>query len=863
MVAFAAEHVQEEALEKAGAKGGGPAKGVGRKLSREVGFERPAAPVARGGRAGLQVLRVERPWLIVSRKWDETAMELRWGATHAQQLFRWAVERARRRQAAAAAAGKPLQALPKVRKGRHGALQIIVQAVRVRWGAAAADGEVCIVPPLAVERLNAETLAAAMDQALPSLSMTNLEVLGQSVSGPGLVCLVLTCDSAPANWRLVRLLAAHAGDSVVVCGIPCAIHRVHLALRALLLTAGVLSPLFSLSHLLRFSDYQSRLAAQLLNLVSEKLQFERVGESEKPSAEVVALQVAILDHTLLREARAAARTSASYPQPARQSSLEERRRALALRARTFFNGPWMTTSLGHWCRGCCRSVEEAQETAAGLLMELLLDRLPPVPALNRWSTTQPNLAWWALAGALGNFVPEAWCREWPPPLPGVSGVLHGIGEGQESPPADDWHAQQRARLMRGSGWLGQPDTRVALVVLSMLSFPIDCMIGQLSSADDPANVRTLVRPLPVDMCSNTSPPCQAMAALRHMVCAATSPLNLLLRTLATRGSPPLRVCGAVCEGKEGWSARSTIWAASLAGGIFMRFAFLVQGWPLALFHLMRQDLSQEEKEDLATTFWHAPACCVGRGGFGKLRHSVSARRALNLRGPSDLLGQPFQDFLTAASRDVGIAIADVERAHSQNRHVSKGHGSRAPQVSLERVRFESVLQGWLREHVRRGRMDPRGMTVRGLAAKGVETLGARRRGHRRNARRIGVGGSAWIMFRSARMRGWRHNRQEQAGHGGSAKRARQQQERVVREEWQAMSEDERLAWRRALAAHVARRKTAAQDANSAAPRDQEGVQPSLWGAGDERWPLAAAAVQDLGVGVKHAGQGCEGKWANR
>ena len=41
-----------------------------------------------------------------------------------------------------------------------------------------------------------------------------------------------------------------------------------------------------------------------------------------------------------------------------------------------------------------------------------------------------------------------------------------------------------------------------------------------------------------------------------------------------------------------------------------------------------------------------------------------------------------------------------------------------------------------------------------------------------------------------------------------------------------MSEDERLAWRRALAAHVARRKTAAQDANSAAPRDQEGVQPS-------------------------------------
>ena len=208
---------------------------------------------------------------------------------------------------------------------------------------------------------------------------------------------------------------------------------------------------------------------------------------------------------------------------------------------------------------------------------------------------------------------------------------------------------------------------------------------------------------------------------------------------------------------------------------------------------------------------------------------------------------------------MGIAIADVERAHSQNRHVSKGHGSRASQVSLERVRFESVLQGWLREHVRRGRMDPRGMTVRGLAAKGVETLGARRRGHRRNARRIGVGGSAWIMFRSARMRGWRRNRQEQAGLGGGAKEARQQQERVVREEWQAKSEDERLAWRRALAAHVARRKTAAQDANSAAPRDQEGVQPSLWGAGDERWPSAAAAAQDLDVGVKHAGQGCEGK----
>ena len=147
------------------------------------------------------------------------------------------------------------------------------------------------------------------------------------------------------------------------------------------------------------------------------------------------------------------------------------------------------------------------------------------------------------------------------------------------------------------------------------------------------------------------------------------------------------------------------------------------------------------------------------------------------------------------------------------------------------------------------------MTVRGLAAKGVETLGARRRGHRRDARRIGVGGSAWIMFRSARMRGWRHDRQEQASLGGSAKKARQQREREVREEWQEKGEDERLAWHRLLAARMADRKTAAQGANSAAPRDQEGVPPSLWGAGDERWPLAAAAVQDLGVGAKPCGAG--------
>ena len=77
----------------------------------------------------------------------------------------------------------------------------------------------------------------------------------------------------------------------------------------------------------------------------------------------------------------------------------------------------------------------------------------------------------------------------------------------------------------------------------------------------------------------------------------------------------------------------------------------------------------------------------------------------------------------------------------------------------------------------------------------------------------------------------------------------------MEEAGEAEGEDERLAWRRLLAARMADRKTAAQGANSAAPRDQEGVPPSLWGAGDERWPLAAAAVQDLGVGAKPCGAG--------
>jgi len=180
-------------------------------------------------------------------------------------------------------------------------------------------------------------------------------------------------------------------------------------------------------------------------------------------------------------------------------------------------------------------------------------------------------------------------------------------------------------------------------------------------------------------------------------------------------------------------------------------------------------------------------CCRG-GFFNKLR---TVRGAFRLESWTDLLSPEFLGFLGAVAEELGVAIADVERDHAHHRAMSTGAG-KAPATSLERLRYDSILQAWLREHLRRGHPDPRATTTASLAARGVETMAVGRRGRRRNPKRAGVGGSAWMLYRSSQMRG----RRCLAASATRAAEWRRRLERAVRTEWLALSRAERAVWQR-------------------------------------------------------------------
>lgn len=751
-----------------------------------------------------QVVPKARDWLVIGRKWDETTMVLQWNKIQSRILLKWVLARAGFQQPT-----------PRVSKNRHGSLQIMVQQARLRWSLT--DSEVCVLPPLAVERSNAETLMAAMERASPTLSFSNLCHLLTAPAGPKQALLILTADSASSNERLKNWYQGKAPENLHILAVPCCIHQVHRVIKIVLATSGVLSPLYSLSHLLRFSDVQSKLAAAILCMLGDHLQYERVRKVPQPAVSSSAIGRIILDHSLLRGIRSAAKSTGSYPQPRKLSPAQLKKISLADRILGFFNGDWHTSVPQHFCAGCCPHRAAAIQKAATLILESLLDQVPGHPALSRWTSTQNNIAWWSLATGLHNLVAQAWCKTWP----------NKQVAPRESAEEDDedWHALVRERTLRSTQFLQNTDTRTSLLVISLITYPIDVMMNQLSSADDPCNVNKVLQPMILEASAIFS---RTISSLVSLALDAHSPLNTLLAQAAPT-----------------WKGRSVVWALSLAVGCYTRFRFLYCQSPLSWFRLLDAECPVEQRQQLATDLWNEPPCC--RGVFGtKTLSSVKFREAFQLRSSHDLLGEPFLNFLTAASHEVGLAIADVERMHSRNRQASTG-GCKSPPVSLERVRYESVLQSWFKEHLRRGGRDNRVLTLSSLAAAGVETIAQRRRGRAKRSARAGTGGSPWILFKSAKLKGCTFAHDPPGGL--TAKGKRQAFERELRHEWLSQDAEARRFWASLYKSFCSNKRHRSLQRQCAA--DNKGGTPStparsLWDCGDGlAWPVVPAKLQDV------------------
>lgn len=742
-----------------------------------------ATALQRQAQLAAQVLGGAKEFAIIARRWDETQMALQWNKTHQHRFLIWATARAHRRIAAGADPHEELQAVKQMSKAKHGTLAICVQSARLRWGLQPQEAITCFVGPQALERCNAETILASLDKALPQFSAAQLS-LG---SLPRFVVVAATADAASANGRLFQLLRARLPDKVGILKVHCGLHQANLALRPILLDAAVLSPLFSLANVLRLSDVQTRLTAAVASQIVSRFRYTRVASEASSRTSVTndaTFRGVVLQHTLLRPFLGAASGTPSFPQPANWSPVARRQLELAEQLMVFFNSDnWLSSdNILHHCHGCCSSHAEALRKASSLLSQALLGNLPSTPALSRWTATQASVAFWALGALLHKVLPQAWAQEWPAPaldiaLPEAHDLPDALVGDQEADSAQDWRKQIAQRTLRGTRWLTSRATAASLMVLAIITFPMDRFTAWLSAAD-----QNRVAPLVLSMASHSGPAATTVRALCELL-NDNSPLNIALRSLPN----PADI--------QRWRLKAMVYVLTLASAMQIRFDLMYKSLPLGVLQLAQPGLSEEARAQLAQRIWDTSDCCVDQFFLGPLK------RAGIVSSAESLLQDSFLQALHGAALELSTNIADCERQHAENRGRAMT-SAKAARVSLEHIHFEHVLRSFankLQDNVRSTlnlRSQPRRRSLGDvgrahLRQGGLVTMRDLGR-DRARSKRAQVGGSPWMVYRSAQMRGWVAT----PGPGQSRKLCRQRKERAVRESWLSMPPDQKAVWGR-------------------------------------------------------------------
>jgi hypothetical protein len=140
-----------------------------------------------------------------------------------------------------------------------------------------------------------------------------LEMTLPEVSGPALtrlatvtrfICSFFIKDGASANLRLQVDVGHDLPPNVLLVSGACDIHRVYRAIAMVLAGQGIIGPLYSLSHLLRISDYWYKLMQGVCRTVAS----ERIVIHDTPDPTHQQWAKVVLDHTLFRACRTRARS---------------------------------------------------------------------------------------------------------------------------------------------------------------------------------------------------------------------------------------------------------------------------------------------------------------------------------------------------------------------------------------------------------------------------------------------------------------------------------------------------------------------------------------------------------------------------
>lgn len=754
---------------------------------------------SQGWKAVLSKLRGKRcPWLVVERAWDETVMDLSFSCSNAATLLKWSLERVARKVKWKPDAAKKIAEV--VAATNCGPCQVMVQRNACRWGMdTSAVGEL-FVPPMVLERNTATCISEALD-SVPEFSRTQLAGLAETQCC--WVALIYVKDGLRANDKVAAEHQASLPPNVFLFSVTCLVHTVYTPCKFVLTYWGHLSPLYSAGSLINMRDALTRLSRAVVVLLQKKLRFVLCDGGGRAPDNTSAFRQLVLEITLLREpllTRAA--VNVGLPQPPLPPRSWQHLQSVADGLSSMLNGDWMSISPTHFCSPqCgCTSKEEAIQKIAGLLSKALLARPPRKLALSKWSTVQDNVQWWSLGFLCHQLITQAWIQEFGPD---VLGEHAAASEEDESGIEDDWHKVLGRRKLKSVRYFSEKENLLSMSLLACITVPVDSLVQFLATQDvsdacreqhfSPAILRCIADDGPV------------LSAVRQTV------WNL------KPGAPLVRMLTALCSSEvrsqqhnfwTHWGAQATALVLYISGGLFLKACLPLMQYPYALFNVL--DTDPLVARNAADHFFQINTCCL----------DVCSKRVRNItRTPAVLLSKEFREFLQSVAEMMVLANVQVERDHAHNLQISCSSSGRqrGRRITVDRLRCQSFLDNWRREHMQRNGQDPNLCTASTLKSYGVLT----RRVRKQLGKRRGVGGNPKMFYVNQSMsktRGMTHQNRKLL----MAQHLR---------EFDTFSTEVKEYWAR-------RWRSSGKTQSTSGGRAPPDTFRSVWAAGTRRWPLS-------------------------
>lgn len=347
-------------------------------------------------------------WVAIGRKWDGTRVAVQFPKELSATFTTWLLARLARASGLTAEQKERLAHAAKHR--RVGTMEVLVQSAWLH-SHILPQSEQCCCPPRFLQRTTASNVRAALDTTTPQFSTASL---AQMAARLGFAWSVVTMDSAASNIRCFQEMADDLPSNVFHVMLRCQWHQITRPVSVMLDDHGVLSPLFSLSCLLRQSEYFYMLVSAVFELVHEELEVYYPPQAPRP--EWALYNRSMIQNTVLRVVeRTRARSHPSHTQPPPPSCFEKALRPVAEKFATYVNGNLASPRIQHFCNGqCCptRTRQESVERVVDAVLAPLIELMPPRPAGNKHGSVAANVSHASFGFEAHSILSRAFSRRW-------------------------------------------------------------------------------------------------------------------------------------------------------------------------------------------------------------------------------------------------------------------------------------------------------------------------------------------------------------------------------------------------------------------------------------------------------------------